>query len=145
MRNLTSGSSTIGKFRSKDCLEFFHVSTHTLEFSYVDLKGFHFMNPETYEDTILSKTVVEEQKKFLVEGHAYDILFVDDKAVQVQLPASVEMKVTDSPEGLRGDSVSNAQKSATLESGLVVQVPLFIKNNDVIKVSTDECKYLGRA
>ncbi|MDR1458113.1 MAG: elongation factor P [Puniceicoccales bacterium] len=145
MRNLSSGASTTTKFRSTDSVEFCHVSTKTMEFSYTDHEEFHFMNSETYEDIVLSKTIVEDQKKFLVEGHGYDVLFVDDKAVQVQLPASVEMKVIDSPEGLRGDSVSGAQKPATLESGLVVQVPLFVKNGDIIKISTDECKYLGRA
>ncbi|MDR0351658.1 MAG: elongation factor P [Puniceicoccales bacterium] len=144
MRNLHTSASTTAKFRSTDNVEFCHVSTQTLEFSYVDQEGFHFLNPETYEYTILSKATVEDQKKFLVEGQEYDVLFVDDKAVQIQLPASVEIKVSNSPEGLRGDSVSSAQKPATLESGLVVQVPLFIKEGDIVKISTDECKYLGR-
>ncbi|MDR2735833.1 MAG: elongation factor P [Puniceicoccales bacterium] len=144
MRNLHTGASTTTKFRSTDNIEFCHVSTKTLEFSYVDQEGFHFLNTETYEYTVLAKATVEEQKKFLIEGQEYDILFVDDKAVQIQLPASVEMKVVSSPEGLRGDSVSSAQKPATMESGLVVQVPLFVKDGDIIRISTNECKYLGR-
>lgn len=145
MRNLNNGSSTNTKFRSTDNVEFCHTESRELEFSYADTDGYHFMDPETFEDTILPEAILEEQKIFLVENNAYDILFVDDKALQVQLPAAVEMKVVDAPNAIKGDTAGNVQKPVTTESGLVVQVPLFIKQGEVIRVSTSEKSYLGRA
>ena len=145
LRNLETGSSATVKFRSTDNVEFCHTTTVKMEFSYVDDMGYHFMDPETFEDTVLPNEVCEPIKDFLVENNPYDILLIDDKPVEVSLPASVEMTVTESPEGVKGDTASNVQKPATVESGLIVQVPLFIKEGEVIKVSTEDGSYLGRA
>ena len=145
LRNLTSGSTTTTKFRSTDSVEFMHTTTTKLEYSYHDTDGYHFMDLETYEDTILGDEVIGEDKRFLVEGNPYDILFVDDKAVKLELPAAVEAVVTDAPEGIRGDTASNVQKPVSIASGMVVQVPLFIKKDEVIRVSTADGSYLGRA
>ncbi|MDR1435331.1 MAG: elongation factor P [Puniceicoccales bacterium] len=145
LRNLSSGSSTAVKFRSTESVEFCHVSTETLEFSFMDDQGVHFMNPETFEDTVLPMDLVVEQKQYLVPNYGYDLLFVDDKPVELRLPVSIEMKITESPEGVRGDSASNVQKPAKTESGLALQVPLFIKEGDVVRISTETGKYLGRA
>lgn len=145
LRNLNTGSSTTHKFRSTDSVEILHTETQSLEFSYVDQDGFHFMNPETYEDILLDESFVEDSKEFLVETKAYDILLVNGNPVQIQLPAAIEMKVTSSPEGVKGDTASNVQKPATLETGLTVMVPLFIKEGDVIKVNTAEKSYVSRA
>lgn len=145
LRNLKTGSSTTTKLRSTESVEFCHTESRALEFSYIDDQGYHFMDPETFEDTVLPAEIIEDQKEFLVENNAYDILFVDDKAVQMQLPAAVEMKITEAPDAIRGDTAGNVQKPVTTESGLVVQVPLFIKLNEVIRVSTTDKSYLGRA
>ncbi|MDR2200721.1 MAG: elongation factor P [Puniceicoccales bacterium] len=145
LRNLDPGSSTAEKFRSTENVEFCHVSTETLEYSFSDDQGIHFMHPETFEDTVLPRDLVTEQKQYLIPNHSYDLLFVDDKAVEVRLPAFVEMTITESPEGIRGDSASNVQKPAKTETGLALQVPLFVKEGDKIRVSTDTGKYLGRA
>jgi len=145
LRNLNTGSSTTTKFRSTDNVEFCHTTTVKLEFSYVDDQGYHFMHPETYEDTVLPSEICDEQKKFLVENQKYDILLVDDVAVEVQLPSAIEMKVVDAPEGIKGDTASNVQKPVTVETGLSVQVPLFIKKDEVIRISTEDGSYLGRA
>lgn len=145
LRNLVSGSSTTTKIRTTDTVEFCHSASHTLEFTYVDVDGYHFMDPESFEDMIIAKDLVEDQKGFLVENASYDILFVNDKPVQLQLPAAIEMKVVNAPEAIRGDTAGNVQKSVTTESGLVVQVPLFIKEGEVIRVSTSDKAYLGRA
>jgi elongation factor P len=145
MRNLQKGSSIVAKFKSAEVIEFCHVESKALEFSYVDEGGYHFMHPETFEDTVLPKEVVEEQKDFLVPSNTYEILFVNEKPVQVQLPASVAIKVTRASEGLRGDSASSAQKAVETESGLMIQVPLFIKTGDVIRINTEDKTYLGRA
>ncbi len=145
LRNLHSGSTTTTKFRSTDNVEILMTDSQRLEFSYFDQEGYHFMHPETFEDTLLSEEVVEDAKKYLSEGNNYDILFVDNQAVQIQLRSSVDLKVTESPEAIRGDTASSALKSVTTETGLVVQTPLFIKQGEVIKVSTEDGSYLGRA
>jgi elongation factor P len=145
MRNLSSGSSTNTKIRTTDSVEIMHTDMVKLEYSYVDGDGYHFMDPETFEDIILDTSLVEDSKEFLVETQVYSILHVNDKPIQIELPASIEMKVIESAEGIKGDTASNVQKPATLETGLVVQVPLFVKEGDVLKISTSEKSYMGRA
>ncbi|MDA8806260.1 elongation factor P [Opitutales bacterium] len=144
LRSLHNGSTTTTKFRSTDNVEFLHTNTIKLEYSYKDNDGFHFMDLETYEDTILSEDMIGEDEIFLVEGNNYDILLVDDKAVRLDLPASVEATVIEAADAIRGDTAGNVQKPVTISSGITVQVPLFIKKDDVIKISTDDRSYLGR-
>lgn len=144
LRNLSSGASTVTRFGTSDTIEICHTETQRLEFSYVDDEGFHFLNPDTFEDVVLSVKLIGDQKVYLVENATYAVLFVNEKPVQVQLPASVEIEVAEAAEAIRGDTVSSAQKPITTVTGLVVQVPLFIKKGDKIKVSTDDGNYLGR-
>ena len=145
MRNLSTGSSTNTKIRTTDSVDILHTESLKLEYSYNDSDGYHFMDLDTYEDTILSEKLVTDAKDFLVENQIYNILHVNNEPVQIILPASIEMKVIESPEGIKGDTASNVQKPATLETGLTVQVPLFIKEGELIKVSTLERTYQGRA
>lgn len=145
LRNLQSGSSTTHKFRSTETVEFCHTETQKLEFSYQDQEGYHFLDTSTFEDMVLSEDKLEEQKKFLVENNRYDVLFVDGDPVRVELPAAVEMEVIEAPDAIRGDTASNVQKPVTTTNGLIVQVPLFIKKGEVIRVNTETGEYLGRA
>lgn len=145
LRNLDTGNSTTAKFRSTDRLEVLDVENRRLEFSYSDGDGYHFLDNETYEDVVLPLAFVEDDLRYIVPQASYDVLFVDDKPKQVQLPSTVEMKVVESPEGLRGDTASTTLKPARVETGLVVQVPLFVKQGDRIRVSTESGAYLGRA
>ena len=144
LRNLQSGSTTTTKFRSTDNVEFMHTTTNKLEFSYKDSDGHHFMDLESYEDTVLPSEVIGEDDNFLVEGNTYDILLIDGKALKLELPASVEATVIEAPDALRGDTAGNVLKPVTISSGLTIQVPLFIKKEDVIKISTNDRSYLGR-
>ena len=144
LRNLQSGSSTTTKFRSNDNVEVLTTDTRKLEFSYVDVEGYHFLDTETFEDTVLNEQMIADAKKFMSEGNLYDILFVNERPVQIQLPSAVELRVTDAPAGIRGDTTGPALKPVTTETGLVVQTPLFVKTDDVIKVSTANGSYLGR-
>ena len=145
MRNLNTGSSTNTKIRTTDTVEILHTDTRKLEFSYKDQDGYHFIDAETFEDTLLNEALVIDAMDFLVENSAYSIQFVNDDPISIDLPASVEMKVIQSPEGIRGDTASNVQKPATLETGLKIQVPLFIKEGETIKVSTTDRSYMSRA
>ena len=84
-------------------------------------------------------------KNYLTPGGKVDVLFVDEKALTVELPSAVTLKVVESADGIRGDTTSNVQKPAKLETGLTIQVPLFVKEGELIRVSTADGAYLGRA
>lgn len=145
LRNLSSGSSTTTKLRSTDSVEVLTTDTRRLELSYIDQEGWHFMDPDTFEDVVLQESLIEDARNFLSEGNAVDVLFVDGEPIQVQLPASVELEVIEAPEALKGDTSGAAMKPVTVSTGMVIQTPLFIKTGERIKVSTADKSYLGRA
>ncbi len=145
LRNLKSGRSGEVRFNSTEPVELMTTDKQTLEFSYVDRDMFCFLHPETFEQVELPAELVADAKNYLVPNGTVDVLFVDGTPIQVSLPSSVTLKVVESAEGLRGDTASNVQKPAKMETGLVVNVPLFIKEGEVLKVSTADGSYLGRA
>jgi len=145
IRYINTGKSADVRFGSTDKVELVEVSHQKLEFSYKDQTGFHFMDPETYETISLNENLLEEAKDYLVENLAVEVLYAEGKAVQVDLPSTVTLKVAESAEGVRGDSANNVQKPATLETGKVINVPLFIKEGELIKIDTRTGGYLGRA
>ncbi len=145
LRNLVNGSSTTVKFRSTDSVEFCHTTNKSLEFSYVDGDIYHFIHPETFEDYAIQENLLGDDKKWLVEGHEYTILFVNDEPVSLDLPSSITIKVAEASEGLRGDTSSAPTKPVTLENGVVVRVPLFIKTGDTLKIRTEDGSYVSRA
>ncbi len=144
LRNLRTRSTTTTKFRGTDHIEILTTDTQRLEYSYNDREGCHFMHPETFEDFILDENLVSDARKFLSEGNAYEVLFVEDQAVQIQLPSSVELEVVEAPPAIRGDTSGAVLKPVTVKTGFVVQTPLFINVGDIIKVSTADNSYLGR-
>jgi elongation factor P len=144
IRYIGTGKSADVRFGSTDKVELVDVHRSTLEFSYKDNTGFHFMDPETYETITLNENLLGEAKEYLVENLKVEVLAVEGRHVQVELPSSVQLKVIESPEGLRGDTASNVTKPALLESGKTVNVPLFINEGDVIKIDTRTGTYMGR-
>jgi elongation factor P len=145
IRNLRTGKSNAVRFSSTEAVEVLTTETKKLEFSYEDRGTYYFMDTETFETIELPDSLIENAKDYLVPNSEVDILFVADAPIEVRLPGTVNLKVIESAEGLRGDTASNVQKPATLETGKVVQVPLFIKEGEVIKVSTTDGSYMGRA
>lgn len=145
LRNLATGIATQNKFHSNDTVFFCYVESKELEYSYEDNEGYHFLHPDTYEDEVIPSKLLEDQKSYLIQGESYSVLFVDDRPLQIQLPASVAMKVIEASEGVRGDTATNAQKTVVVETGMKVQVPLFIKTGETIRIDTDKGTYLGRA
>jgi len=119
--------------------------TKKMEYSYKDGVDYVFTDPETYETVTLTQDLVGDAKDFLVENGVVTVTFVEEKAVTVEIPSSVILTVTDAPEGIRGDSANNVQKPAILETGITLQVPLFIKTGEKIKVDTRTGKYMERA
>src|SRR5438105_5984924 len=103
------------------------------------------MDPETYETITLQENLIGAAKDYLVENLAVQVLYAEGKAVEVELPASVSLKVVESPQGLRGDTASNVTKPAVLETGKSINVPLFIKEGETIRIDTRTGVYMGRA
>jgi elongation factor P len=133
------------RLTSNDSMEGVLLERIPHEYSYKDSSGFHFLNPETYEDVAVFEDIVEPVKDYLMEGQLYSLLFTDGIAASIELPASMVMTVAESSEGVKGDSANNVYKPATMETGLVVQVPLFINVGEKINVKTEDNSYLGRA
>jgi elongation factor P len=145
IRSIKTGKSSDVRFSSTEKVELVDLQRRPLEFSYKDHQGYHFMDPESYETVDLDEVLLSSAKDYLVENLKVEVLYAEGKAVEVEVPASVTMKVIESPEGLRGDTASNVQKPATLESGLIVNVPLFIKEGELVKIDTRTGTYMGRA
>jgi len=145
IRYIATGKSADVRFGSTDKVETVDVSRSQLEFSYKDPQGFHFMDPETYESVSLNEDLLKEAKDYLVENLKVEVLSIEGRPVQVEVPSSVVMKVIESADGVRGDSANNVQKPAVLETGLSITVPLFIKEGELIKVDTRTGNYMGRA
>lgn len=145
MRNLRYGKALDQRFASTDTIEVLPTEKKTLEFSYADRGTFAFMDPETFEQIELSAQTLGDATNYLAAGGKVDVLFVDERPLSVDLPSAVSLKVIESSEGIKGDTASNVQKPAKLETGLVVQVPLFVKEGELIRVNTTDGSYLGRA
>jgi len=144
MRNLRYGKALDQRFASTDTIEVLPTDRKTLEFSYADRDAFAFIDPESFEQIELTSSQLGDVKNYLAPGGKVDVLFVDERPLSVDLPSTVSLKIIESADGIKGDTASNVQKPATLETGLVVQVPLFIKEGELIRVSTVDGTYLGR-
>jgi elongation factor P len=145
IRSLRTGRTSDVRFSSTEKIEVVPVETKKMEYSYKDQTGYHFADPNTYEEVVLQEDLVGHAKDFLVENMNVDMLFTDGKAAQIELPATVELKIIESADGIRGDSANNVQKPAKLETGRMVQVPLFIKEGEKIRVRVSDGAYMSRA
>jgi elongation factor P len=145
IRYINTGKSADVRFSSTEKVDLVEVNRQQLEFSYSDPQGYHFIDPDTYDTITLQEELVADAKDYLVENLKVELLSIEGRPAQIELPSSVTLKVTESAEGVRGDSASNVQKPATLETGKVVQVPLFIKEGESVKIDTRSGAYLGRA
>jgi elongation factor P len=145
LRSIRTGKSSNVRFSSTETVELVDVTRRKLEFSYKDQDGYVFMDPETYETETLFPELLENLHEYLTENLAVEVLYAEGKPVEVELPSSVVLKVAEAAEGLRGDSATNVQKPAKLETGKTIQVPLFIKEGEAIRVDTRTGAYLGRA
>ena len=145
LRNLSTGKSFEHRFNSSESVEIVPMTTRKMEYSYKDGEDFVLLDPETYEQENVSAEIMDEVKDFMTENTPLTATYVDGTLAMVELPASVVLTVSDAPEGVKGDSASNVQKSITLETGVVIQAPLFIKTGEKIKVDVKNRKYLERA
>jgi len=145
MRNLRNGSQIEHRFASEDKIEKIALDEQEMEYLYEDGDQYYFMNIENYEQFGFSADTLGDAVKYLTPNLKIKIEFYEGRAVGVDLPASVAMKIIEVEPGLKGATVSNVGKPAKMETGLIVQVPAFINEGEVIMVSTTDGSYQQRA
>ena len=145
LRNLKSGSTFEHRFRSADTVERAVLEQHEMEYLYSDGAGHHFMNTENYEQTHFSNEDLGDMAEWLTPGLRIQAEFYEGQPIGIDLPDSIELTVTSTEPTLKGATVSNVNKPATLENGVTIQVPPFINEGDRIRVSPSEGRYIERA
>lgn len=145
LRSLRTGKVTKQRFRSTDSVELVTLEPRKVQFLYRDGENFHFMDLEDYNTIAMPGEVVGDVARYLKEALELAAQFHEGKVVSLELPKQVKLKVVETVPGVKGDSVSSNTKPATLETGLVVQVPLFVKQGEEVAVDTRTGQYLGRA
>ena len=145
LKSLASGSVVDKTFRAGEKFARVHTEVKNVQFLYDDGSDAHFMDEETYEQFALPHAELEDALPYMQPSTSVQILVVGGKPSGVQLPSSVELTVTQTEPGVKGDTVSNVSKPATLETGAVVNVPLFVNVGERIKVDPREGRYISRA
>jgi elongation factor P len=145
LKNLDSGAVVDETFRAGEKFSRVHTEVKQVQFLYDDGNEAHFMDETTYEQFALAHAEVADELAFMQPSASVQILAVNGKPAGIQLPASVELTVTQTEPGVKGDTVSNVTKPATLETGAVVQVPLFVNLGDRVKVDPRDGRYISRA
>jgi elongation factor P len=145
LRNLGNGTTTEHRFRSVDMVERAILDEATMEYLYQDGDMYHFMNNETFEQLGLSEEILGDAVPYLIPNIQLKIALWEGRPVGIELPLTVEMKVVETEPAIKGASVSNVGKPAKMETGLVIQVPAFVAEGDVIRIDTSTGAYIERA
>ena len=145
LRNLRTGAMFEHRFRSPDPIEKINVDEVKMEYLYQDGDDYYFMNTENYEQLHLNKDILGEAVNYLTANLQIQVEFFDGKAVGIELPQTVELKVIETEPGLKSATASSVTKPAKTETGLVVHVPPFINEGETIRVDSAEGAYLSRA
>jgi elongation factor P len=143
LKHMRQGRVIDNTFRAGEKVALVDFDEKRMQYLYRDDR-YHFMDLETYDQISLSPEEVGDARDFLKDNTEVEILFIDDSPVTVELPNFMELQIVKTDPGIRGDTASGGSKPATLESGAVVQVPLFLNEGDVVKVDTRSGEYLGR-
>ncbi|MGQ3683791.1 MAG: elongation factor P [Candidatus Loosdrechtia sp.] len=144
LRNLKQGNIVQKRFRSTDKIEDVFLEHRVMEYLYKDGSNYCFMDTENYEQVLLPEEVVGDAILYMTLNSQAKIAFYEDKAISIELPPSVALKIVETDPGMKGDTVVNVYKPAKLETGLIVKVPLFINNGEVIKVDTRTGEFISR-
>ena len=143
LKHMKLGRVIDNTFRAGEKVELVDFDEKRMQYLYKDDR-YHFMDLDTYDQVSLSPEEVGEARDFLRENTEVEILFIDQSPVSVELPNFIELQIAKTDPGIRGDTASGGSKPATLETGAVIQVPLFLNEGDVVKVDTRSGEYLGR-
>ena len=145
LRNLRTGAMFVERFRSPDPIEKVTVDEVEMEFLYADGDNYYFMDTSNYEQTHLTREILGDAVEYLTSNLQIRVEFFDGKAVGIELPQTVLLKVIETEPGIKSATASSVTKAAKTETGLVVQVPPFINEGETIKVDTSDGAYLSRA
>ena len=145
LRNLKTGRVLERTFKSGDVLDGADVVDRDMQFLYADGEFWHFMNPETFEQIAAAANAVADVKQWLKEQDTYIMTLWNGVPLTIEAPNTVTLKIVQTDPGVRGDTATGGTKPATLETGAVVRVPLFLEEGEIIKVDTRKCEYLSRA
>jgi len=143
LKHMKLGRVIDNTFRAGEKVELVDFDEKRMQFLYRD-DAYHFMDLDTYDQIALAPGQVGDARDFLKENTEVEILFIDGNPVSVELPNFIELQVVKTDPGIRGDTATGGSKPATLETGAVIQVPLFLNEGDVVKVDTRSGEYLGR-
>ncbi|MEK7449962.1 MAG: elongation factor P [Planctomycetota bacterium] len=144
LRNLKTGNQAEQRLRADDKVNQVFMEQLTMEYLYEDRGEYVFMNMNSHEQFNLSKELVEDTITYLIPNIEVKVDFYNQKPIGIHLPITVDLKITETEPGLKGATVTNVYKSATTETGLIVQVPPFINNGEVIRVDTRDGRYVER-
>ena len=144
LKNLVTGAVIEQTFKSKDNIETAMVERKEMEYLYRDQSSYHFMNPETYDQVPFSAEKCKHIAPYLKENTLVTVTMHGDRVLDISVPNFVELKIAKTDPGVKGDTAAGGSKPATLETGGVVNVPLFINEGDMIQIDTRTGEYLGR-
>jgi elongation factor P len=144
MRSVKTGATVERTWQSGEKFKRAIVDRKTVQFLYREDGLFHFMDTETFEQTALTADQLGDVTDYLTDGRTLDVLSYQDQPIGAELPASVELSITQTEPGFRGDTAAGGTKPATLETGKVIQVPLFVNEGDIVRVDTRTGQYLER-
>ena len=144
-KHLTTGTTKQMRLGSGETLELAYLDRRPCTYSYQDGENFVFMDSENYEQHFLSAELLGETMSYVKENQEVSVTFFEGKAISVELPTAVVLQVTEAEVAVKGDSVTNDKKGATLETGLKIRVPMYVESGEFVKVSTETGDFLGRA
>ena len=145
LKNLKTGSITLNRVRPQDKVELAYLDKREFQYSFKDGADYVFMDTETYEQLTMPGDIIGDQMKYLKENDTVQMTIYEGKPLDVELPATVELKVTETEPALKGATAAAQYKPATMETGLKITVPPFIGIGDGIQIDTRTGEYLGRA
>lgn len=145
LRDLTAGHTIERSFQSNDKLVRARLDTRSMQYLYNDGDIYHFMDTESFEQIEIDRKRLGDVLNYLKDGSTVEVSSYKDEIVDIELPVAVELKVTATDPGFKGDTATGGNKPATLETGFTTQVPLFINEGDIIKVDTRTGEYLERS
>ena len=145
LKNLRNGNVVEKTFRAGENVERALVETSEMQYLYSSGDEYTFMDTQTYEQTMLMESQIKNELRFIKENMSVNIVSYKGEIIGINMPNSVELKVVETEPGIKGNTATGATKNATLETGLTVQVPLFINEGDVLIINTSEGKYVSRA
>jgi elongation factor P len=144
LRNVKTGATIDKNFQSGGRVQDVRLDHHNVQYLYNDGTNYHFMDIETYDQPVLSKEILGEAAAYLKENITVELLTYESQPIEVALPTTVDLKVTETAPGYKGDTASGGGKPATLETGVVVTVPFFVNVGDTVRVDTRDGSYVTR-